>query len=46
MSRVKRRDMVDRRRPPLSLVRQCALLGISRSSLYYRPKGLRGRTCP
>ena len=24
---------------PLSLSRQCALLGVSRSSLYYRPKG-------
>ena len=26
---------------PLSLSRQCALLGVSRSSLYYRPKGER-----
>ena len=24
---------------PLSLSRQCVLLGVSRSSLYYRPKG-------
>ena len=24
---------------PLSLSRQCALLGVSRSSQYYRPKG-------
>ena len=42
MSRAKRREMVDRRRQQLSLVRQCALLGISRSSLYYRPKGTSG----
>ena len=34
MSRAKRRELVDRRRRHLSLVRQCALLGISRSSLY------------
>ena len=27
--------MIDREEPKLSLVRQCALLGISRSSLYY-----------
>ena len=30
--------MVDREHPSLSLVRQCALLGVSRSSLYYRPR--------
>jgi len=29
--------MVDRRHPSLSVVRQCKLLGISRSGLYYRP---------
>ena len=29
--------MVERRHPTLSVVRQCALLGISRSSVYYRP---------
>jgi putative transposase len=29
--------MVDREHPELSLVRQCFLLGVSRSSLYYRP---------
>jgi putative transposase len=28
---------VDRRHPSLSVVRQCRLLGISRSGLYYRP---------
>ena len=42
MSRERRREMVDRRRPGLSTVRQCALLGISRSSVNYRRKG----TCP
>ena len=30
--------MVDREHPSLSLVRQCALLGVSPSSLYYRPR--------
>ena len=30
--------MVDREHPSLSLVRQCALLGVSRSSIYYRPR--------
>ena len=37
MSRFQRRAMIDREEPNLSLVRQCALLGISRSSLYYLP---------
>jgi len=32
--------MVDREQPKLSLVRQCALLGLNRSSLYYRPAGV------
>jgi putative transposase len=31
--------MVDRRHQMLSTVRQCALLGINRPSLYYRRKG-------
>jgi putative transposase len=31
--------MIDRGHPRLSLVRQCALLGISRSSLYCQPTG-------
>ena len=39
MSRERRREMVDRRHPALSTVRQCALLGISRSGVYYRPRG-------
>ena len=38
MSPARRRQMVDRQHPSLSLVRQCALLGVSRSSLYYRPR--------
>ena len=38
MSRERRREMVDREHPVLSTVRQCALLDISRSSLYYRRK--------
>jgi putative transposase len=29
--------MMDREHPELSLVRQCSLLGVSRSSLYYQP---------
>ena len=32
--------MVDRRHPSLSIVCQCWLLDISRSSLYYQPKGI------
>ena len=39
MSRERRRQMVDRQHPALSTVRQCTLLGISRSSPYYRPRG-------
>ena len=39
MSRERRREMVDREHPALSTVRQCALLDISRSSLYYRLRG-------
>ncbi len=31
--------MVDRQHPLLSIVRQCALLEVSRSSVYYRPGG-------
>ena len=38
MSRERRREMADRQHPALSTVRQCALLGISRSSVYYRPR--------
>jgi len=32
--------VVDRHQPSLSVVRQCTLLGISRSGLYYQPKGI------
>ena len=39
MSRERRREIVDRQHPKLAMVRQCALMGISRSSLYYRPRG-------
>ena len=38
MSPARRQQMVDRQHPSLSLVRQCALLGVSRSSIYYRPR--------
>ena len=37
MSRSQRLAMIDREHPQLSLVRQCSLLGVSRSSLYYQP---------
>jgi putative transposase len=33
----RRRALVDRRHPALSVVRQCSLLSISRSSVYYQP---------
>ena len=39
MNPVRRREMVDREHPSLPIVGQCALLGVSRSSIYYRPKG-------
>ena len=32
--------MVDRWHPSLSIVRQCQLLNVSRSGLYYQPKGI------
>ena len=38
MSLAQRRESVDRRHRCLSIVRQCRLLGVSRSSLYYRAK--------
>ena len=38
MSPARRQQMVDRKHPSLSLVRQCALLGVSRSSIYYQPR--------
>ena len=42
MSPGRRRKMVDREHPKLPIVRQCALLEVSRSSLYYRAKGASG----
>ena len=39
MSPGRRREMVNREHPSLPIVRQCTLLGVSRSSLYYRAKG-------
>ena len=39
MSRGERKMMVRRGHPELSLSRQCQVLSISRSSLYYTPKG-------
>jgi len=36
----RRRAVVDRQHPSLSVVRQCKLLGISRSGLYYQPAGI------
>ena len=39
MTPAQRRELVDRQHGSLSIVRQCALMGVSRSSLYYRPKG-------
>ena len=38
MTPAQRRELVDRQHGSLSIVRQCALLGVSRSSLYYRPR--------
>ena len=38
MSRERRRGVVDRQHPKLTTVRQCALPGISRSSVYCRPR--------
>ena len=38
MSPGRRREMVDREHPKLSIVRQCALLRVSRPSIYYRPR--------
>ena len=42
MSLAQRRRMVDREHPSLSIARQCALLGVARSSLYYRPREASG----
>ena len=42
MSLAQRRGMVDREHLLLSTARQCALLGVARSSLYYRPREASG----
>ena len=34
-----KRRLLEPAHPRLSLARQCALLGVSRSSFYYRPRG-------
>ena len=39
MTPAQRRELTGRQHRHLSLVRQCQLMGVSRSSLYYRPKG-------
>ena len=39
MSRAERKAMIAPERPGLSLSRQCEILSISRSSIYYTPKG-------
>ncbi len=39
MSKERRRNVVEKDPATLSLSRQCVLLGISRGSLYYAPKG-------
>ena len=44
MSLAQRRGMVDREHLLLSIARQCALLGVARSSLYYRPREPPART--
>ena len=46
MSRSERRSMVVRGHPSLSLSRQCRLLSIGRSSLYYKAKGESAETSP
>ena len=40
MSLARRRQFVDGEHQSLSIARQCALLGVSRSGLYYRSKGV------
>ena len=42
MSLGRRRQLIGREHPSLSISRQCALLGVSLSGLYYRPRGASG----
>ena len=42
MSLAQRRGMVDREHLLLSIARQCALLRVARSSVYYRPREASG----
>ncbi|SCZ64692.1 HTH-like domain-containing protein [Epibacterium ulvae] len=44
MSPAERKAMINRDRPDLSLTKQCKLLKISRSSLYYSPVGMGAET--
>jgi len=44
MSPTERKAMINRDRTDLSLTRQCKLLKISRSSLYYTPVGIDAET--
>ena len=44
MSPTKRREMIRKENTKLSLTRQCKLLKISRSSLYYAPVGMNAET--
>ena len=41
MSVERRRQMIDPEHPQLSIARQCELVSISRSGLYYRPVAAR-----
>lgn len=38
MSRQEKRQLIDRAHPELSIAQQCRALGLSRSTLYYKPK--------
>jgi len=40
MSRAERKNLITRQHPDLSLSRQCKLVSLSRSSVYYQPKGI------
>ena len=44
MSPYERREMIRKKKTKLSLTRQCKLLRISRSSLYYTPVGVNTET--